>query len=240
MSSYPIPGLDALVARNRQTAPSAPLQLTGRYLPLVYALISTLIAPPHNKTIIVIDLENRFDATRLTSGDSGPDRDPPQGDESVNIADAANEVDPDDPLRHVHVYRPARCNADRLREFVAGAEAWMLYGRHDSRNREWWGTILIGAPLSAAAAPAPGRLSRNIQLTASWRGWMRVDREDVRGFALGACAGEALGDREKRQDAVDAAPWTASCAWGTLAFKESDGTGTGTDAQPTKDEPAPG
>ncbi|KAG7108880.1 hypothetical protein HYQ44_012244 [Verticillium longisporum] len=213
-SSYPIPGLDALVARQRQAAPASPLQLTGRYLHLIYALISTLIAAPHLKTVVVIDLEDRFDATRLTVG-SGPNDDADHDKHDI-------ETDTDDPLRHVHVYRPARSSIEHLRDVIAAAEHRMLYGRHDSRTREWWGTIVIGAPLAATtgSSSAAGRPSSSVQVTASWRGWMRVDRDEVRGFPLGAGVGEVLADRERRQAAVDEAPWTASCAWGSIAFQE--------------------
>ncbi|KAM0277312.1 hypothetical protein ACHAQH_005903 [Verticillium albo-atrum] len=217
-SSYPVPGLDALVARQRQVAPTSPLQLTGRYLPLIYALISALVAAPHHKTVIVIDLENRFDATRLKVG-SGLDRESQYDGQGINNGD---DADAEDTLHHVHVYRPARSSPEQLREVIAAAESRMLYGRHDSRTREWWGTIVIGAPLSAttSSSSAHGRPSSSIQITSSWRGWMRVDREEVRGFPLGASAGEALADRKRRQDAVEGAPWTASCAWGMVAFRE--------------------
>ncbi|KAF3342640.1 hypothetical protein VD0002_g1023 [Verticillium dahliae] len=223
-SSYPIPGLDALVARQRQAAPASPLQLTGRYLHLIYALISTLIAAPHLKTVVVIDLEDRFDATRLTVG-SGPNDDADHDKHDI-------ETDTDDPLRHVHVYRPARSSIEHLRDVIAAAEHRMLYGRHDSRTREWWGTIVIGAPLAATtgSSSAAGRPSSSVQVTASWRGWMRVDRDEVRGFPLGAGVGEVLADRERRQAAVDEAPWTASCAWGSIVFQEKG-------AAAAKDEP---
>ncbi|EEY20947.1 conserved hypothetical protein [Verticillium alfalfae VaMs.102] len=214
-SSYPIPGLDALVARQRQAAPASPLQLTGCYLHLIYALISTLIAAPHLKTVVVIDLENRFDATRLTVG-SGPND---AADHDKHDIDTGT----DDPLRHVHVYRPARSSIEHLRDVIAAAEHRMLYGRHDSRTREWWGTIVIGAPLAATtgSSSAAGRpSSSSVQATASWRGWMRVDRDEVRGFPLGTSVGEVLADRERRQAAVDEAPWTASCAWGSIVFPE--------------------
>ncbi|KAF3355861.1 hypothetical protein VdG1_06599 [Verticillium dahliae VDG1] len=223
-SSYPIPGLDALVARQRQAAPASPLQLTGRYLHLIYALISTLIAAPHLKTVVVIDLEDRFDATRLTVG-SGPNDDADHDKHDI-------ETDTDDPLRHVHVYRPARSSIEHLRDVIAAAEHRMLYGRHDSRTREWWGTIVIGAPLAATtgSSSAAGRPSSSVQVTASWRGWMRVDRDEGRGFPLGAGVGEVLADRERRQAAVDEAPWTASCAWGSIVFQEKG-------AAAAKDEP---
>ncbi|KAK2062122.1 hypothetical protein LY76DRAFT_506390 [Colletotrichum caudatum] len=192
--AYPIPGLDILVNRNFRETRSAPLAVTGRHLPLIYSLISTLVSPPHNKTVLVLDTEHRFDATRLVCG---PDN-----------------------IRHVYVHRPARrgipeqhgvssagMGPDQARELVAAAENWMLYGDHTSGSRELWGTVVIGA-IGAG------------DVTAAWKGWLRIDRHSVPGFSLGCSAEEAIADRQRRQDAVDAAPWAASSQWGTFSFAE--------------------
>jgi hypothetical protein len=88
----------------------------------------------------------------------------------------------------------------------------MLYGAHRaSAGREWWGTVVVGG------SGAPGDIS------ASWRGWLRVDRASVGGFAVGLSAEEALDQRAARQEVVDRAGWTASSAWGGFVFFE-DGT----------------
>ncbi|GJC97995.1 hypothetical protein ColKHC_06821 [Colletotrichum higginsianum] len=184
IKAYPIPGLDIIVARNFRATNSAPLAVTGRRLPLIYALISTLVSPPHNKTVLVLDTEHRFDATRLVCSPES--------------------------IRHVYVHRPA-CDAihgprgdggagmgpDQVRQLVTAAEDWMLYGDHESSGREWWGTIVIGA-LGAG------------DVTAAWKGWLRIDRDNIPGFSLGCSAKEAMTDRQRRQEAVDAAPWAAS------------------------------
>lgn len=172
--------------------------MTGRQLPLIYALISALVSAPHDKTVLVLDTQHRFDATRLT-------------------------CDPEN-LRHVYVHRPALRHAmsgshsggagtgpEQVRELVAAAENWMLYGGHDSGAREWWGTIVVGA-LGAG------------DVTAAWKGWLRVDRDNVPGFSLGCSAKEAMADRQRRQEAVDAAPWAASSQWGSSTFVESTAT----------------
>ncbi|KAJ0161895.1 hypothetical protein CTA2_5436 [Colletotrichum tanaceti] len=195
LKAYPIPGLDVIVARNFRATNSAPLAVTGRRLPLIYALISTLVSPPHDKTVLVLDTEHRFDATRLVCSPES--------------------------IRHVYVHRPA-CDAihgprgdggagmdpDQVRQLVKAAEDWMLYGDHESSGREWWGTIVIGA-LGAG------------DVTAAWKGWLRVDRDNVPGFSLGCSAREAMTDRQRRQEAVDAAPWAASSQWGSFTFPES-------------------
>lgn len=41
------------------------MSVSGRQLPLIYLLVATLIAPPHAKTVVVVDLESRFDITRV-------------------------------------------------------------------------------------------------------------------------------------------------------------------------------
>ncbi|KAK1997212.1 hypothetical protein LX36DRAFT_636596 [Colletotrichum falcatum] len=190
--AYPIPGLDALVSRNFRSTKSATLTVTGRHLPLIYSLISTLVSPPHERTVLVLDMEHRFDATRLVCS-------------------------PDD-TRHVYVHRPTHRNIpgqhggssagtgpDQARELVATAENWMLYGDHASSRREWWGTIVIGTVGAG-------------DVTAAWKGWLRIDRDTVPGFPLGCSAREAMTDRQRRQEAVDVAPWAASSQWGSFTF----------------------
>ncbi|GJC85278.1 hypothetical protein ColLi_08116 [Colletotrichum liriopes] len=196
--AYPIPGLDVLVSRNFRATKSAPLAVTGRHLPLIYALISALVSPPHFKTVLVLDTEHRFDATRLTCSLEN--------------------------THHVYVHRPAcrgipgqhgdssaGTSPEQVRELVAAAENWMLYGNHDSCGREWWGTVVIGT-LGAG------------DVTAAWKGWLRIDRDSVPGFSLGCSAKEAMTDRQRRQEAVDAAPWAASSQWGSFTFTETTAT----------------
>lgn len=169
-------------------------------MPLVYKIVSELIGAPHHKTIVIIDTENRFDPTCLT------------GQHSLGESD----------LHHVHVYRLSRCGSDRLRTLLASVEIRMLYGRHESRAREWWGTIIIGSlPVFPAAAPGPATASARgkvAHVTASWNGWLRVDREDVERFHPTSSAREAIARRERRQLTVDTVGWVASCQWGGFTF----------------------
>jgi hypothetical protein len=178
-------------------------------MPLVYKLISTLVSRPFQKAVVVIDAENQLDPTRL-----------------VALSHPEQDTDAEDDLDHVHVFQPARCTSERLRELVVRSEDWMLYGDHGSRAREWWGTIVIGGPViappPAASVPASGRSFRgpSADVTAGWKGWLRVDREDVPGYSVGVSAAEAIVDREKRQDIVEKAPWKATCQWGEFTFIE--------------------
>lgn len=62
----------------------------------------------------------------------------------------------------------------------------------------------------------------NVDVTTGWRGWLRVDRDEIRGFPLGMCIEEALAERDHRQRVVEDAGYTASCQWGWFIF--SDGS----------------
>ncbi|KAH7255933.1 uncharacterized protein BKA55DRAFT_538299 [Fusarium redolens] len=177
--------LDEITAAHFHTTKSAGLGISGRHLPLLYRLISNLICPPHLYAILVIDIEGRFDATRLTCSPSH--------------------------LQHVYVHRPARSDPEHTRVLVAEAEGILLYGSvaQASAGREWWGTIVVGGVGAG-------------DIAAGWKGWLRVDRENVRGFAPGVSAEEALDQKKQRQDIVDAAGWVATSQWGGFIFKEAD------------------
>ncbi|KAF4999726.1 hypothetical protein FGRMN_2291 [Fusarium graminum] len=112
-------------------------------------------------------------------------------------------------MRHVYVQRPARGDLEQTRALVAQAENILLYGdvARVSAGREWWGTIVVGG-LGAG------------DIATGWKGWLRVDRENVRGFALGISAEEALSQKKQRQHIVDAAGWAATSQWGGFVFKE--------------------
>ncbi|KAM0557046.1 hypothetical protein ACHAPJ_005309 [Fusarium lateritium] len=177
--------LDDIAAAHFHTTKAAGISISGRHLPLLYKLISTLISPPHLYAVLIIDIEGRFDATRLTCSPSH--------------------------TQHVYVQRPARSSPEQLRALVAEAESILLYSdiARASAGREWWGTIVVGG-LGAG------------DIAAGWKGWLRVDREHVRGFALGISAEEALDQKGQRQDVLDAAGWAATSQWGGFTFKEAD------------------
>lgn len=241
--------------------------MAGRHLPLFYLLVATLVAAPHNKAVVIIDLEGRFDVTRVisctpyTAPAAGRNADssdangqdtripqaashPAQGDEKDHLKvhdEASLGGAPDSTttaaqgtthasgrptrpyvvtladLQHLYVYRPARGSRSHVRDIIASAEQYMLYGTHRSRDREWWGTIVVGA---AGATPFRGSTGPMVDVAAAWKGWLRVDRAEVPGFGLGLSAEESLADRGRRQAAVDAAGWAASSLWGGFAFDE--------------------
>ncbi|KAI1761959.1 hypothetical protein GGR53DRAFT_448485 [Hypoxylon sp. FL1150] len=215
----PIPALANIASRHHNAAKSAPppvLSVSGRYLPLLYHLISTLIAEPHSYAVVVVDAESRFDVTRLVTSPSS----------SSSSSSSANPLDRSSParssypanpsdLRHVHVYQPSR-GQDQIRAAVAAAQEWMVYGSHGSRAREWWGTVVIGAGAGAGA----GSSGIKGDVNAGWKGWLRVEREEVAGFAAGTSIEEALRDRGKRQEVVDGAGWVAGSRVGGYVWKD--------------------
>ena len=162
------------------------------------------MSAPHHFAVLLIDLEGRFDATRL----------------SCDEADAC----------HIYVHRPSRSDgtgtdedlgaidggetledAEHLRSLVSEAKEFMLYSdtTASSANRRWWGTVVIGG-FGAG------------DLVAGWKGWLRVSRQQIQAFNLGTSVGESLGRRDSRQTAVDSAGWMAESQWGHFAFSEGD------------------
>ncbi|KAI1389281.1 uncharacterized protein F4822DRAFT_195643 [Hypoxylon trugodes] len=192
----PIPALANIATRYYKATHSAPppiLSISGRYLPLLYHLVSTLIAEPHNYTIVIVDAESRFDVTRLVS--------------SPSTSNPSHPAQPPD-LRHVYVYRPAR-GQEQIRAAVEAAGEYMLYGSHGSRAQEWWGTVVIGGGINVRA-----------EVKAGWKGWLAVQREEVNGFPAGISVEEALRDRNARQEVVDGAGWVAKSRVGAYVWKD--------------------
>lgn len=166
----------------------------------MYKIASTLVSPPHQFALLIIDLDGRLDATRL----------------SCDEEDA----------RHVYVQRPSRPAAgsashgvaqyespadisEHVKSLVAGADSFMLYSAPAAASapRRWWGTILVGS-----LGPC--------DIAAGWKGWLRVDREEVQGFPLGFSIEKALDRRDARQEALDGAGWSTASQWGGFVFQE--------------------
>ncbi|TLD14551.1 hypothetical protein PspLS_11143 [Pyricularia sp. CBS 133598] len=220
--TLPIAPLNDLAARHGRATGSALVSISGRHLALLHLLIATLIAPPHSKAVVVVDLDCRFDPVRVLQctpwSSSPPD-------------DTGNDITRPTPadLAHVHVHRPARTSGPQsavIRAAVAIAEQHLVYGRHGSGGREWWGTVVVGGAVGAAAAAAAGDgedglASPAVDVVAGPRGWLRVEREEVPGFGLGVSVEEALVERERRRRAVDEAGWKAGSVWGGFGFGES-------------------
>ncbi|TGJ82374.1 hypothetical protein E0Z10_g6383 [Xylaria hypoxylon] len=189
----PMADLSATISRYHRATQSAPpplMSVSGRYLAFLYHFLSTLISSPHNYTVVVVDVEGKFDVTRLIH--------PTPATSTTNPSNAATPAD----LAHVHVYQPGH---EQLHAALAGVDEYMLYGSHSSRGRQWWGTVVVGGVGG--------------DVNAGWKGWLRVEREGVTGFAVGMSVEEALREREKRHEVVERAGWMASSLWGTHTWK---------------------
>ncbi|KAI1178044.1 hypothetical protein F4777DRAFT_595516 [Nemania sp. FL0916] len=197
----PIPNLSALIQRYQratQTVPPPLLSITGRYLPFLYHLISTLIAAPHNYTLVIVDAEGTFDVTSLLPSSPTP---------ASKTSFPATPAD----LAHVHIYRPGR-GQEKIQAALSHAEGYMLYAPHESRGRAWWGTVVVGGTGGT--------------VNAGWKGWLRVDRAEGNGppgFGNqpgGGVVGvrEAVGERERRYAVVEGAGWKAEGGGGRYTW----------------------
>ncbi|KAL7785591.1 hypothetical protein V8C37DRAFT_405792 [Trichoderma ceciliae] len=117
--------LDLLAARQFRATQAPAISISGRSLPLIYKVISTIVSPPHSMALAVLDFDGRFDATRLTCAD--------------------------DDLRHVYVQQPpydegSNINVEHVRSLISAAEQFAIYdgSSRPSLSREWWGTVVLG------------------------------------------------------------------------------------------------
>ncbi|KAH6652484.1 hypothetical protein BKA67DRAFT_536223 [Truncatella angustata] len=200
----PITSLSTLISKHHhanQSAPPPVLSLSGRYLPFLYHLTSTLIAAPHRHAIVIVDVDHRFDVTRL-------------------IAPSADRNLPARPgdLAHIYIYRPARSSPhsaatgdpphNQTQAAISAAQQHMLYGAHASRGRVWWGTLVVGGSGG--------------DVNAGWRGWMDVQREEVAPFGLGVSAEEALEERDKRYERVRERGWEGRSRVGVYSWGQGN------------------
>ncbi|KAK8044559.1 hypothetical protein PG993_004583 [Apiospora rasikravindrae] len=206
----PFPSLATLIARHHQVSQTFPpplLSLSGRYLPFLYHLVSTLIAAPHNYAITIVDADHRFDVTRLLSDPSATSTAPASA--TTPSPYPATKSD----LKHIYVYRPARsANQAQVQASLAAAREYMLYAPHASRNRAWWGSVVVGG------ATGGGEKRLVADVVASWKGWLHVQRREVPGFGVGMSVEEALGERERRAELVRDRGWEARAREGAYAW----------------------
>ncbi|KAL7913338.1 hypothetical protein GGI35DRAFT_287271 [Trichoderma velutinum] len=117
--------LDHLAGRQFRATQAPTISVSGRSLPLIYKVISTLVSPPHSMALFVLDLDGRFDATRLTCTD--------------------------DDLQHVYVQQPpydesSSTDVELIRSLIEDAERFLVYDCSSaaSLSREFWGTMVLG------------------------------------------------------------------------------------------------
>lgn len=182
--------------------------------------------------MVVVDQDHRFDVTRLVSASSSPP--PATGTTSSASAGAAAGCTVAD-LRHLYVYRPARGpHLAPVQACIAAAREHMLYGRHGSRHRAWWGTVVVGggngnSSAATAAATATGGERVVADVTASWKGWLHVQRQDTTAVPTGfrrdtISLEEALAERTRRaagKEKKKAVVWEARAREGTYVWTET-------------------
>ncbi|OBT70267.1 hypothetical protein VE03_00008 [Pseudogymnoascus sp. 23342-1-I1] len=105
-----IPGLDEVWERR-----GGQMYVCGRYRALLYHIVSAAVAAPRSGVALVVDVDGRFDVTRLSCSR--------------------------EELRHVYVVRPGKEGAERCME---EARRWLVYGQHGSKGRELGVRVVSG------------------------------------------------------------------------------------------------
>lgn len=91
--------------------------MLGRYRALLYHIASVAVSAPRNGTVLVVDVDGKFDVTRLHC--------------SV------------EELRHVWVVR-ARGGKEGVKQALEEGTRWLVYGEHGSKGRELVVRIVSG------------------------------------------------------------------------------------------------
>lgn len=91
----------------------------------------------------------------------------------------------------------------------------MVYGEHESKERVWRGVFVLGGGVVGRGFG----IGELVVVTTGWRGWLRVEREEVLGFAEGITLEEALRHREARERALEGKGWRCVSELGEFVFK---------------------
>ncbi|KAB8290753.1 hypothetical protein EYC80_008390 [Monilinia laxa] len=184
-----IPSLDALWSQQNQLK----LSVSGRQLPLLIYILTTLLKV--EKSVVLIDTNSRFSPSFLPIENENEDG---NGNNKVGRTEEGGKLKKSD-LKHLHIFRPSPKN---LEVTLKGIEEYILYGEHESHGREFGGTVLFGFD----ARDAGGNAVANVkgmgrpEIMMGWRGWLRIEREEVAGFGVGVSAEEMLGERGRREE----------------------------------------
>lgn len=101
----------------------------------------------------------------------------------------------------------------------------MLYSpeAQDSRGREWRGIFVLGGSpnLSATGNQGQGQTMNEEKLLVgtSWRGWLKVEKEETSAFEVGISVEEAWKERERRWEDVERKGWKGICEEGVVRFE---------------------
>jgi hypothetical protein len=222
---FPISVLNVLVVRQYKATHRVPLGIRGRYFPLLYLLLATLIAPPNNKCVLVVDVEGKFEVSKILEHTPvsmrplSPDKQPKNMSKEQRRRlkpPYHRPVLPSD-LAHVYVVRPPDEREGPLCRAILQAKQYMMYGAHGSRDREFWGTVVVGAD-------DPGGGADVDVVCGTMKCWLKVVREQpvwtFGGEGVGSYAG-ALRHRARREaERGFIGPLTARCVWGRFRFDD--------------------
>ncbi|ESZ94430.1 hypothetical protein SBOR_5148 [Sclerotinia borealis F-4128] len=194
-----VPSLDLLWSQSYQN--QSKLSVSGRQLPLLIHILTTLLRGSGGrggKCVVLIDVRSSFSPSFL----------PFENDDASNEEEREEEqrkLKKSD-LKHLHIFRPS---AQKLECTLIGIEKYMLYGDHESYGREFGGTILFGFDARDAGGNGVGNVKGmgRPEIVMGWRGWLRVEREEVLRFGLGVSAEEMLGERERRVEICRGKGW---------------------------------
>ncbi|KAF7933969.1 uncharacterized protein EAE98_003678 [Botrytis deweyae] len=173
-----IRSLDELWSHSYQNQPR--LSVSGRQLPLLIHILTTLLSNDDGKVgkcVVLIDVHSRFSPSFLAFQDEEEKED---GDERLEAGQEERLKKSD--LKHLHIFRPS---AQNLESTLKGVEEYMLYGDHDSYGREFGGTILFGVEGREGVDMGSLRGMGRPEVVMGWRGWLRVEREEVGVFGMG-------------------------------------------------------
>lgn len=194
-----IHALDELWCNSYQNQPR--LSVSGRQLPLLIHILTALLRKEDGKVgkcVVLIDVHSRFSPSFLVfQEDEEEDND---GELEAGQEEKLKRSD----LKHLHIFRPS---AQNLESTLKGVEEYMLYGNHDSYGREFGGTILFGAEGREGVDMGSLRGMGRPEVVMGWRGWLRVEREEVEAFGMGGSVEEMLEERKRRQDVVRGKGW---------------------------------
>lgn len=154
--------------------------------------------------MVLIDTNSRFSPSFLPIEEEDGDGNG-NGDNEEGGKEEERRLKKSD-LKHLHIFRPSSKN---LEVTLKGIEEYMLYGEHESHGREFGGTILFGFD----ARDAGGNAVANVrgmgrpEIMMGWKGWLRIEREEVAGFGVGVSAEEMLGERGRREEVLKGKGW---------------------------------
>lgn len=133
------------------------------------------------------------------------------------------QVDPEN-LKHVYVVRPRNHPKNlwpeaegyaQTKQIVNAARTFIREGKHDSHDREIWGTIIIGHKRSVAD---DADFEADV-VCGTVHGWLNVQREILRPFQPGRSVREYLAARDMRnQDRMEADNYYGTSPWAQIAF----------------------